>query len=127
MAEKSCLRRRIIEDMTVRNLSPATQRSYPNAISKFSRYFGRSLDHLGLEESMRSRFILWQRDIMASAQSNCSIFNSLILAMMVLRSQSSRWRKRRFSRSLLGGSAHSGRTCHRALRLGRPTAIQQIS
>ena len=50
MAEKSRLRRRIIEDMTVRNLSPATQRSYLNAISKFSRYFGRSLDHLGLED-----------------------------------------------------------------------------
>ena len=50
MAEKSRLRRRIIEDMTVRNLSPATQRSYLNAISKFSRYFGRSPDHLGLED-----------------------------------------------------------------------------
>src|SRR6516165_4598032 len=40
----------MIEDMTVRNLSPATQRSYLNAISKFSRYFGRSPDHLGLED-----------------------------------------------------------------------------
>jgi hypothetical protein len=28
MAEMSLLRRRMIEDMTVRNLSPATQRSY---------------------------------------------------------------------------------------------------
>ena len=28
MAEISPLRRRMIEDMTVRNLSPATQRSY---------------------------------------------------------------------------------------------------
>ena len=50
MAEMSPLRRRMIEDMTVRNLSPATQRSYLNAISKFSRYFGRSPDHLGLED-----------------------------------------------------------------------------
>ena len=40
----------MIEDMTVRNLSPATQRSYLNAVSKFSRYFGRSPDHLGLED-----------------------------------------------------------------------------
>ena len=38
MAEMSPLRRRMIEDMTVRNLSPATQRSYVNAVSKFSRY-----------------------------------------------------------------------------------------
>ena len=42
MAEMSPLRRRMIEDMTVRNLSPATQRSYVHAVLKFSRYFGRS-------------------------------------------------------------------------------------
>jgi Phage integrase, N-terminal SAM-like domain len=40
MAEMSPLRRRMIEDMTVRNLSPATQRSYAHAVSKFSRFFG---------------------------------------------------------------------------------------
>ena len=39
MAEMSPLRRRMIEDMTVRNLSPATQRSYVYAVAKFSRYF----------------------------------------------------------------------------------------
>jgi len=50
MAEMSPLRRRMIEDMTVRNLSPATQRSYVHAVAKFSRYFGRSPDRLGLEE-----------------------------------------------------------------------------
>ena len=50
MATMSPLRRRMIEDMTVRNLSPATQRSYISAVSKFSRYFGRSPDRLGLEE-----------------------------------------------------------------------------
>jgi integrase/recombinase XerD len=50
MADVSPLRRRMIEDMTVRNLSPATQRSYLHAVTKFSRYFGRSPDRLGLEE-----------------------------------------------------------------------------
>ena len=50
MAELSPLRRRMIEDMTVRNLSPATQRSYLHAVSKFSRYFGRSPHKLGLED-----------------------------------------------------------------------------
>jgi len=49
MAEMSPLRRRMIEDMTVRNLSPATQRSYIHAVAKFSRYVGRSPDRLGLE------------------------------------------------------------------------------
>jgi integrase/recombinase XerD len=50
MADLSPLRRRMIEDMTVRNLSPATQRSYISAVSKFSRYFGRSPDRLELED-----------------------------------------------------------------------------
>src|SRR6476469_8661420 len=50
MAELSPLRRRMIEDMTVRNLSPATQRSYVSAVSKFSRYFGRSPDKLTLDD-----------------------------------------------------------------------------
>jgi site-specific recombinase XerD len=40
----------MIEDMTVRNLSPATQRSYIHAVAKFSGYFGRSPERLGLEE-----------------------------------------------------------------------------
>jgi len=46
MAEISPLRRRMIEDMMVRNLSPATQRS----LSKLIRYFGRSPDCLKLED-----------------------------------------------------------------------------
>ena len=46
----SPLRQRMIEDMTIRNLSPATQRSYLNAVSKFSRYCGRSPDLLGVED-----------------------------------------------------------------------------
>lgn len=50
MAEISPLRRRMIEDMTVRNLSPATQRSYVHAVAKFGRYFGRSPDRLGVED-----------------------------------------------------------------------------
>ncbi len=50
MAKMSPLRRRMIEDMTVRNLSPATQRSYLHAVTKFSRYFGRPPDQLGLED-----------------------------------------------------------------------------
>ena len=50
MAKMSPLRRRMIEDMTVRNLSPTTQRSYLHAVTKFSRFFNRSPDRLGLED-----------------------------------------------------------------------------
>jgi site-specific recombinase XerD len=40
----------MIEDMTIRNLSPATQQSYVYVVTKFSRHFGRSPDRLGMEE-----------------------------------------------------------------------------
>jgi integrase/recombinase XerD len=50
MAAISPLRQRMIEDMTVRNLSPATQRSYVSAVAKFSRHFGCSPDRLDLEQ-----------------------------------------------------------------------------
>jgi len=32
------LRRRMIDDMSLRNLSPATQRSYIHAVKRFSRF-----------------------------------------------------------------------------------------
>jgi site-specific recombinase XerD len=40
----------MIEDMKIRNLSPGTQQSYVRAVAKFSGYFGRSPDRLGVEE-----------------------------------------------------------------------------
>ena len=39
----------MIDDMTLRNLSPATQRSYLHAVTKFSRHFGCPAHRLGLE------------------------------------------------------------------------------
>ena len=48
MTEISPLRRRMVEDMTVRNLSPA--RSYLYAVAKFSRFFGKSPERLDLED-----------------------------------------------------------------------------
>jgi len=46
----SPLRRRMIDDMMLRTLSPATQRSYLHAVTNFSRHFGRSPDRLELED-----------------------------------------------------------------------------
>ena len=50
MATTSPLRQRMIEDMTIRNLSRATQQSDIYAVRKFSRHFGRSPDRLGIED-----------------------------------------------------------------------------
>jgi integrase/recombinase XerD len=50
MATTSPLRQRMIEDMTIRNLSPATQQSYIYAVAKFSRHFNSSPAKLGMEE-----------------------------------------------------------------------------
>ncbi|HEX7857840.1 MAG TPA: phage integrase N-terminal SAM-like domain-containing protein [Sphingobium sp.] len=46
----SSLRRRYDRRHDVRYLSPATQRFYLHAATKFRRYFGRSPDRLGLED-----------------------------------------------------------------------------
>jgi integrase/recombinase XerD len=61
----SPLRRRMIEDMTVRNLSPTTRASYIHNVKKFSLHFGQSPDRLGLEDvrayqvHLVSRGIAW--------------------------------------------------------------------
>jgi site-specific recombinase XerD len=50
MAEMNPLRRRMVEDMKTRNLSPVTQRCYVHAVAKFARHFNRPPDQLGLTE-----------------------------------------------------------------------------
>lgn len=50
MATMSPLRRRMIEDMTIRNLSRSTQQSYIYAVAKFSRHFTCPPDQLGMED-----------------------------------------------------------------------------
>lgn len=50
MATMSPLRRRMIDDMMVRNLSPATQQSYIYAVRKFSEFFKQSPDKLGFQD-----------------------------------------------------------------------------
>ena len=46
----TALRQRMLEDMQIRNLAPATQRSYVEHVSRFARHFGRSPAALGAEE-----------------------------------------------------------------------------
>lgn len=46
----SPLRQRMIDDMTVRNMSPNTKNIYISAVARFSAYHRRSPDQLGLED-----------------------------------------------------------------------------
>jgi integrase/recombinase XerD len=44
------LRQRMIEDMTIRNMSPSTKKIYVYAVARFSRFHGRSPDALTIED-----------------------------------------------------------------------------
>ncbi len=46
----TALRQRMLEDMQIRNLAPATQRAYVEHVSRFARDVGRSPAMLGPEE-----------------------------------------------------------------------------
>jgi site-specific recombinase XerD len=55
MTDKSIspLRRRFIEDMTVRGFTPATQRGYLHAVADFTAFFGRPPGQAGAEDLRR--------------------------------------------------------------------------
>lgn len=53
----------MIGDMMLRNSSPATQQSYVYAVAKFSRFFGRAPDQLGVEEVRASQIHLARRGL----------------------------------------------------------------
>ena len=44
------LRRRMIDDMTARNMSPLTQKAYVRAVKNFSKFFRQSPDELNFED-----------------------------------------------------------------------------
>lgn len=57
MAEMSPLRRRMIEDMTIRDLSPAAQRSYIHAVAKFPGITADRQSGFAMRTSALSRYI----------------------------------------------------------------------
>ena len=56
------LRQRMIDDMTIRNMSPSTKKIYVYAVAKFSRFHGRSPDKLTFEDVREYRLHLVSRD-----------------------------------------------------------------
>ena len=73
----SPLRRRMIEDMQIRNLSPHTQRAYVEQVIRFARYFRQSPEHLGPAEIRTYQlYLAHERHLAAS---------SIIVAVAALR------------------------------------------
>lgn len=62
----SPLRQRMIDDMTIRNMLPNTQKIYTRAVANFSAFHGRSPDQLGIEDIRAYRLHLIQRGLKAT-------------------------------------------------------------
>jgi integrase/recombinase XerD len=71
----SPLRQRMIDDMTMRNLSPSTQETYIRAVAQFSTFHQRSPDKLGVEHLREYHLHLVSRGL--SANSICVKMSAL--------------------------------------------------
>src|SRR6202050_1192471 len=71
------LRRRMTEDMQVRNFSPHTQDSYVQQVSLFARHFNKSPEVLGPEEIRSYQLYLTNEKKLASS--------SILIAISALR------------------------------------------
>jgi integrase/recombinase XerD len=70
------LRRRMIDDMTMRNFTPKTIQAYVRCVARFARYFNRSPDKLGPEQ-MRAYLLHLRQERQAST----SYYNQIRCAL----------------------------------------------
>lgn len=63
MAQINPLCRRMIDDMTIRNLSPSTQEAYVSAVRRLSKFFNRSPDKLTVEDIRKYQVHLARRGL----------------------------------------------------------------
>src|SRR5258705_5253594 len=64
----SPLRRRMIEDMTIRKLAPKTQQGYIRAIKDFAAFLGRSPDTASFEDVRRFQLVAKEAGAVTSAR-----------------------------------------------------------
>jgi integrase/recombinase XerD len=62
----SPLRQRMIDDMTIRNMAPNTQKAYIRAVKNFGRHFGKSPDKLTFEHVREYQLHLISRGLQAA-------------------------------------------------------------
>lgn len=72
------LRRRMLEDMRLRNLSVRSQETYVSQVSKFARHFGKSPELLGAEEIRQFLLYLIEEKV------SWSLFNQVVCALRFL-------------------------------------------
>jgi len=75
----SRLRRRMIEDLRIRNYSPATVKTYVRCVEQFAAYFGASPECLGLEHVRR-----YQVHLVEERKASWSLFNQTVCALRFL-------------------------------------------
>ena len=63
MAQMNPLCRRMIDDMTIRNLSPSTQDAYVSAVRRLGKFFNRSPDKLTVEDIRKYQVHLARRGL----------------------------------------------------------------
>ena len=78
-AKGTPLRQRMIEDMGIRNLSPATQYNYINCVAKYALHFGKSPAVLG-PEHIRG----YQVHLTQVKRVSWSVFNTAVCALRFL-------------------------------------------
>jgi len=64
------LRKRMIEDMRIRNFSPNTQRSYVHYVAEFARHYNASPERLGLEHVRNHQLYLAEQRQLSPASIN---------------------------------------------------------
>ncbi len=72
------LRRRMIEDLRIRNRSPRTIDTYVRLVARFAKYYGRSPDKLGAEDIRAYQVHLLER------KTSWSLFNQTVCALRFL-------------------------------------------
>ena len=79
------LRRRMIEDMQVRNLAPLTQTAYLQQVSRFARHFGQSPECLGREDTRAYQVHLAQEKQLAASSISVAVAALLFLYTVTLK------------------------------------------
>jgi integrase/recombinase XerD len=89
------LRRRMIEDMLVRNFSPNTQRSYVHYVAEFARHYKTSPEYLGFEHVRAYQVYLVEQRQLSPASINTFVSAAQFLYTVTLEMP---WGENRFVR-----------------------------